>query len=140
MRVLSLFDGMACARIALDRVGINVDKYYACELDKYAIKVAAAELVQELQSVIYSCTGSKLNHYGDHTGHRIDISSQRLERFKQALTKHAQTIAHGQKIEAVVDAAYKIAEADKYCECTGCDVCNMHFGTLQLALWGLDNE
>lgn len=39
MNVLSLFDGMSCGRIALDRAGIKVDKYYASELDKYAIKV-----------------------------------------------------------------------------------------------------
>lgn len=40
MRVLSLFDGMSCARIALDRVGIAVTSYKASELDKYAIKVS----------------------------------------------------------------------------------------------------
>lgn len=42
MNVLSLFDGMSCGRIALDRAGIQVNKYYASELDKYAIKVAQA--------------------------------------------------------------------------------------------------
>ena len=40
MRVLSLFDGMSCARIALDRAGIAVTSYKASELDKYAIKVS----------------------------------------------------------------------------------------------------
>lgn len=39
MNVLSLFDGMSCGRIALDRAGIKVDNYYASELDKHAIKV-----------------------------------------------------------------------------------------------------
>jgi len=39
MNVLSLFDGMSCGRIALDRAGIEVKKYYASELDKYAITV-----------------------------------------------------------------------------------------------------
>ena len=38
--VLSLFDGMSCGRIALDRANIKVNKYYASELDKYAIKVS----------------------------------------------------------------------------------------------------
>lgn len=37
--VLSLFDGMSCARIALDRAGMRVKKYYASEIDKHAIKV-----------------------------------------------------------------------------------------------------
>ena len=42
MNVLSLFDGMSCGRIALDRLGIPVDKYYASEIDKYAIQVSEA--------------------------------------------------------------------------------------------------
>ena len=42
MNVLSLFDGMSCGRIALDRLGIPVDKYYAAEIDKYAIQVSEA--------------------------------------------------------------------------------------------------
>ena len=40
MNVLSLFDGMSCTQIALKNLGIKVDKYYASEIDKYAIKVA----------------------------------------------------------------------------------------------------
>lgn len=40
LNVLSLFDGMSCGRIALDRVGIKVDKYFASEVDKNAIKVS----------------------------------------------------------------------------------------------------
>tara|TARA_R100001460_G_scaffold90111_1_gene131673 strand:- start:37 stop:1281 length:1245 start_codon:yes stop_codon:yes gene_type:complete len=42
VKVLSLFDGMSCGRIALDQLGIPVDKYYASEIDKYAIQVAQA--------------------------------------------------------------------------------------------------
>lgn len=40
MNVLSLFDGMSCGRIALNRLGIKVDKYFASEIDKHAIKVS----------------------------------------------------------------------------------------------------
>lgn len=40
MNILSLFDGISCCRVALDRVGIKVDRYYASEIDKYAIQVA----------------------------------------------------------------------------------------------------
>ena len=40
MNVLSLFDGMSCTQIALKNLGIKVDRYYASEIDKYAIKVA----------------------------------------------------------------------------------------------------
>lgn len=39
IKVLSLFDGMSCGQIALERSGIKVDEYYASEVDKHAIKV-----------------------------------------------------------------------------------------------------
>ena len=39
MNVLSLFDGMSCGRIALERAGIKVNNYFASEIDKHAIKV-----------------------------------------------------------------------------------------------------
>jgi DNA-cytosine methyltransferase len=39
MNVLSLFDGKSCGQIALDRVGIKVDNYFACEIDKFAMKI-----------------------------------------------------------------------------------------------------
>ena len=37
--VLSIFDGMSCGQIALERAGIKVDNYFASEIDKHAIKV-----------------------------------------------------------------------------------------------------
>lgn len=40
MNVLSLFDGMSCGRIALERAGIKVNNYYASEIKKHAIKVS----------------------------------------------------------------------------------------------------
>lgn len=39
MNVLSLFDGISCGQIALERAGVKVDKYYASEIDNNAIKV-----------------------------------------------------------------------------------------------------
>lgn len=39
MNVLSLFDGISCGQIALNRAGIKYDKYFASEIDKHAIKV-----------------------------------------------------------------------------------------------------
>ena len=40
LNVLSLFDGMSCGQIALERAGIKVNNYFASEIDKYAIQVA----------------------------------------------------------------------------------------------------
>lgn len=39
MNVLSLFDGMSCGQVALNKTGVEYDNYYASEIDKYAIKV-----------------------------------------------------------------------------------------------------
>ena len=36
--VLSMYDGMSCGRIALEKLGIEVGRYYATEIDKCAIK------------------------------------------------------------------------------------------------------
>jgi len=49
MNILSLFDGMSCGRIALDRAGFNVGKYYASEIDKYAIQVTQANWPETIQ-------------------------------------------------------------------------------------------
>lgn len=40
MKVLSLFDGISCARVALERAGIKVDAYFASEIDPYATKIS----------------------------------------------------------------------------------------------------
>ena len=49
MKVLSLFDGMSCGRIALDQLGVPVEKYYASEIDKYAIQVSQANYPEIVQ-------------------------------------------------------------------------------------------
>ncbi len=49
INVLSLFDGMSCGQIALDRAGIEVDNYFASEIDKHAIKVTQANYPDTIQ-------------------------------------------------------------------------------------------
>lgn len=49
MIVLSLFDGISCGRLALERAGIPVEKYYASEIDKYAIQVAQKNYPDTIQ-------------------------------------------------------------------------------------------
>ena len=39
MNVLSLFDGISCGQVALNRMGIKYDNYYASEIDKHAIQI-----------------------------------------------------------------------------------------------------
>lgn len=40
MKILSLFDGMACGMLAMMHAGVTVDSYDAYEIDKYAVKTA----------------------------------------------------------------------------------------------------
>lgn len=40
MNVLSLFGGIECGRVACERAGIEVDKYYSSEIDEYAMAIA----------------------------------------------------------------------------------------------------
>jgi len=49
MNVLSLFDGMSCGQLALERAGIEVENYFASEVDKYAIKVTQANYPNTIQ-------------------------------------------------------------------------------------------
>ncbi len=49
MNVLSLFDGMSCGQIALNRVGIKYNNYYASEIDKHAIQVTQHNFPNTIQ-------------------------------------------------------------------------------------------
>lgn len=49
MKILSLFDGLSCGRVALERAGIPVETYYASEVDKYVISVAQAMYPDTIQ-------------------------------------------------------------------------------------------
>ena len=54
MKILSLFDGMSCGQIALNRAGIEYDEYYASEIDKYAM-------------IVTKCNYPNTKHIGDVT-------------------------------------------------------------------------
>jgi DNA (cytosine-5)-methyltransferase 3A len=49
MNVLSLFDGMSCGQIALNRAGIKYDNYFASEINKHAIKVTQHNFPKTIQ-------------------------------------------------------------------------------------------
>ena len=49
IKVLSLFDGMSCGEIAVDQLGIEVDTYYASEIDKYAIEITQKNFPETIQ-------------------------------------------------------------------------------------------
>jgi site-specific DNA-cytosine methylase len=49
LNVLSLFDGMSCGQIALEKAKIKVNKYFASEIEKEAIKVTMKNYPNTLQ-------------------------------------------------------------------------------------------
>ena len=49
VRVLSLFDGISCGHVALERAGIPIEVYYASEIDKYAIQITQKNYPNTIQ-------------------------------------------------------------------------------------------
>jgi len=68
MNVLSLFDGMSCGQLALNRLGIEYDTYYASEIDKYAIQVTQANFPNTIQ--VGDVTQVTADDFGDE---KIDL-------------------------------------------------------------------
>jgi DNA (cytosine-5)-methyltransferase 3A len=65
MKVLSLFDGISCARVALDSAGINVESYYASEIDKYAIQISSKNYpdIKQVGGVMEICSDEGLKTF-----------------------------------------------------------------------------
>ena len=49
MNILSLFDGISCAKIALEKLHIPISNYYSSEIDKYALQVSSLNNPQIIQ-------------------------------------------------------------------------------------------
>jgi len=75
MNILSLFDGMSCGQIALDKLGIKPTNYFASEIDKFAIQTAK----KNFPNTIHLGDVTKIQTSGDHLldefecGHKIDL-------------------------------------------------------------------
>jgi len=82
--VLSLFDGMSCGQIALERAGIEYDHYFASEIDQYAIQIALknypdtiqlgditslkTDLLPPIDLLMGGSPCQSFSNAGDHTG------------------------------------------------------------------------
>ena len=51
MKVLSLFDGISCGMVALERAGILVERYVAYEIEPNAIKISK-KIIPKLNTVV----------------------------------------------------------------------------------------
>jgi len=77
MKVLSLCDGMSCGQIALQRLGIPVEEYYASEIKDIAIKVTMANYpdtiqIGDVRNVRYE-DGVLHTENGDYNVGKIDL-------------------------------------------------------------------
>lgn len=52
MKVLSLFDGISCGMVALERAGIQVDRYVAYEIEESAIAISKKKIIHRLNIVV----------------------------------------------------------------------------------------
>ena len=86
MKILSLFDGISCARVSLERAGIPVEEYYASEIDKYAIQVSRKNYPDIIQM-----------------GSVIDISAQHSEQFDNSKQRKHHLVAFlGNEIDILI--------------------------------------
>lgn len=49
VEVVSMYDGMSCGQIALNKIGAHIKKYYSFEIDKYAIKTTQTNFPDTVQ-------------------------------------------------------------------------------------------
>lgn len=90
MKVLSLFDGMACGMIAMQLAGVEVESYDAYEIDKYAIKTAQRNfpMIKEHGDVF----GADFTKY---EGVDFLIGGSPCTYWSIAQTKNRETVASG---------------------------------------------
>ena len=90
MKVLSLFDGMACGMIAMQLAGVDVESYDAYEIDKYAIKTAQHNfpMIKEHGNVFEA-------DFTQYEGVDFLIGGSPCTYWSIAQTKNRETVASG---------------------------------------------
>ena len=90
MKILSLFDGMACGALAMQAAGIEIDKYIAYEIDKYAIHIARHNFpfIEERGDVFKA-------DFKEYAGFDYLIGGSPCTYWSIAQTKNRETVASG---------------------------------------------
>lgn len=90
MKILSLFDGMACGALAMQAAGIEIDKYIAYEVDKYAIQTAQHNFpfIEERGDVFKA-------DFTEYMGFDYLIGGSPCTYWSIAQTKNRETVASG---------------------------------------------
>jgi DNA-cytosine methyltransferase len=90
MKILSLFDGMACGALAMQAAGIEVEKYIAYEVDKYAVQTA-----QHNFPFIEECGDVFKADFTEYGGFDYLIGGSPCTYWSIAQTKNRETVASG---------------------------------------------
>lgn len=90
MRILSLFDGMACGMLAFRRADVPVDRYVAYEIDKYAIQVSKHNfpMIEQRGDVFQA-------DFTEFEGFDAVVGGSPCTYWSIAQTKNRETEAHG---------------------------------------------
>ena len=90
MRGLSLFDGMACGMLALGEAGIDVERYVAYEIDKYAVETAKHNfpIIEEKGDVFVA-------DFKEYEGFDFIVGGSPCTYWSIAQTKNRETVASG---------------------------------------------
>ena len=90
MKILSLFDGMACGMLAFGRADVPVDRYVAYEIDKYAIQVSSHNfpMIEQRGDVFQA-------DFTEYEGFDFVVGGSPCTYWSIAQTKNRETEAHG---------------------------------------------
>lgn len=90
MKVLSLFDGMACGMLAMQKSGIEVDRYVAFEIDKYATQTSSHNfpMIEHRGDVFQA-------NFTEFSGFDFLIGGSPCTYWSIAQTKNRETVASG---------------------------------------------
>lgn len=90
MKILSLFDGMACGMLAMQKAGIEVDRYVAYEIDKYAVQTSSHNFPMiEHKGDVFAAD------FTEFSGFDFLVGGSPCTYWSIAQTKNRETVASG---------------------------------------------
>ena len=124
MVILSLFDGMSCGQIALRELGVTIDRYYASEVDKFAIQNTMANFPDTVQlgdvrqvdaqpyqqNRVYAADGKSPALMNGHGGQTINalVGGLQVRRLTPTECARLQTIPEWYKWEVSETQQYRM--------------------------------
>lgn len=107
MKILSLFDGMSCGMVAMKNIGINVERYVAYEIDKYAVQTSLHNFPEiEQKSDVFTAD------FTEYKGFDYLIGGSPCTYWSIAQTKNRETVASGMGWELFSQYVRALKEAE----------------------------